>query len=1143
MASIVLKSVGAAIGNAIIPGFGAFFGGALGSIGGGMIDQNLGLGAHVTGPRLDSLNVQDSRYGTGIPVIYGTARVAGNVIWSTDLIQTTHKNGVGGGKGGGLGGGTSATTYSYSVHCAVGIAAGPIGGIGTIWADSKVIYQNGVWTSGVVDAATIYTGGASQAPDPFMQSILGAGNVPAYRGLAYIVLENLQLAGFGNRLPNLTFEIIPGITSSNPAWLNSVDAGISQLSYTQQNGGMPPITLSGSGGETSTVLLGGFVQTGATSVFEVAAYDVTGNVPIQLQRVQSASFSTPSSIVDSSWALSPDGRFVAMYLQSSGGISNQFVIYDTVNAQFGAVYGVNIPILTTMKQIGWIDPQHFVIDDTTGGARGVHVFGRAGLGLIDLGTWNVWGAGSAASRLPLGYAQYTPSAGGLLSYMTDSATPYFTTIYARQLTWGNNALTVGAAYVVASGLTPTNSGNGHANLIQTASGEWTLCFATFPTIQLISFMPTPASASITRPWQTLTPSIGSSTTSFPIFYGDRLVVVQGSTGANTYQLSEIMLNTGSFSLSLDSILIANTPPHTLGFSAVALDMSRFLLMGVGGYGSDMSQCAIVQRCPSGSGLDTIVSDLLTRAGYASGDFDVTQLAGNSVFGYILADPMSARAAIEPLQVYAPFDLVETSGQLKAVTRHANANATITFNEWRAAQERKAPPPALDISRAQELDLPREIGVDYIDVARNFEVNSQRARRAVTRAQSVQKINLPIVCSASTAKAVAETRLFAVWAERDLVRLTVSRTWLAVDPGDVINLGNGSLLRVTKINQAGGWLQMEGFYVNTAAYSSAATGDVGLGIARAATAVTPASQLYLLDTPLLQGTDDQPGVYAAATGLPGWTGASLWRAADGVNYSQVAALPTPATTGIAVTALGNGSGLYPDNANSVNVQVINGTLSSCGTADLYNGVNAALLGGEIIQFQTATLIGPGLYTLGNLLRGRRGTESATGTHALGENFVLLAAGAVEFVPALLNDRGATYEFRALSNGQSLGSASDTNFTYGLGTIQPFAPVNIQGARASGTGSDLTLTWKRRARLNAEWVSYVDVPLDELAELYDVEIMNGVNVMRTFSAVTAPTATYTAAQQGSDWGSVPSSFTVNVYQISARYGRGKQGTATV
>lgn len=1141
MASIVLKSVGAAVGNSLAPGFGAYFGSVLGSAAGGFIDQNLGLGTHITGPRLENLSVQDSRYGAGIPIVYGTARVAGNVIWSTDLIQATHSNSVSGGKGGGSSS-ASTTTYTYSLHCAVGIAAGLIGGITTIWADSQIIYQNGQWTSGVIDGASIYTGTSSQAPDPFMQSILGAGNVPAYRGLAYVVFENLQLANFGNRLPNLTFEVSPAVATSNPAWLGGVDANVSQRAFTQLNGGMPPITLTGSGHETQTVLFGGYIESGTSSVLQVITYDVSGDIPVELSRVSSASFTT-STVGDCSWALSPDGRFVAMYLLSSATLSNQFVLYDTATNQFGPVLGVNIPIFTTTKQIAWLDAQHFVIDDTTGGARGLHIFARAGLGIIDLGFRNVWGVGSSTTRLPLFYAQFTPSAGGLLNYMTDNATPYFSKVYAVQLNWVNNALQIGTPYIVASGLTPTNYGNGHANLVQTATNEWTLCFGTFISIQLMSFEPTPTSATITRPWQTITPGLASSLAQFPMFYGDRLVILQGDTVGLYYALSEILLNSGSFALGVDNATITGPTYHTNAFSGFALDTSRFLLMATNGFSWDVSQFAIVKRCENGSSLAAITGDILNRAGFTSGDYDVSSISGMTVAGYVLGEPMAARAAFEPLQVYAPFDLIETSGQIKAVPRHGVSDVSISSGEWRAAEEGKETPPALNIIRAQELDLPREIDVDYIDLARNYEVNSQRARRGVTKSQSVQKINLPIVCSATNAKTIAETRLFALWAERDLVRMSVSRTWLALDPGDVVDLGNGSLLRVTKIHQAGGLLEVEGFYVNAATYDSSASADIGSGIDRSAANATPNSQLYMLDVPLLQSADDQPGVYVAATGLDGWKGATLWRAADGVNYSQIASLPTPVTAGIATSLLGNGSGDYMDNANSVNVQILNGALSSCSMVDLLNGANAALLGNEIIQFQTATLIGPGLYSVSNLLRGRRGTESATATHSIGENFVLLTTGAVEFVPALLNDRGATYEFRALSSGQSLGAVTDTDFTYSLATLQPFAPANIQGTRTSGIGSDLTIVWKRRARLNAEWVNYVDVPLDDISELYDVEIMNGTNVLRSFSGVTTPTVTYTAAQQSSDWGTVPASFTINIYQISSRYGRGKPATAVI
>jgi hypothetical protein len=213
MASILLRSAGAAAGNALLPGIGGALLGTLGRSIGVVIDGQLGLGTQVTGPRLENLSVQDSRYGAAIPTVYGRARVAGNVIWSSDLIEAQHDSSFSGGKGALSGSSTTTTTYTYSVHCAIGIALGPIAGLTTIWADSTVIYQNGIWTTGLVDSASIYTGSSTQPADPFMQSMLGSANVPAYRGLAYIVLENLQLGNFGNRLPNLTFEILP-VTSS-----------------------------------------------------------------------------------------------------------------------------------------------------------------------------------------------------------------------------------------------------------------------------------------------------------------------------------------------------------------------------------------------------------------------------------------------------------------------------------------------------------------------------------------------------------------------------------------------------------------------------------------------------------------------------------------------------------------------------------------------------------------------------------------------------------------------------------------------------------------------------------------------------------------------------------------------------------------
>ena len=71
------------------------------------------------GPRLGDLAVQTSTYGSRIPKLFGTMRVAGTVIWATDLIE--ERSNSGGGKGQ-----PKTVNYSYSANFAVALSARPI---------------------------------------------------------------------------------------------------------------------------------------------------------------------------------------------------------------------------------------------------------------------------------------------------------------------------------------------------------------------------------------------------------------------------------------------------------------------------------------------------------------------------------------------------------------------------------------------------------------------------------------------------------------------------------------------------------------------------------------------------------------------------------------------------------------------------------------------------------------------------------------------------------------------------------------------------------------------------------------------------------------------------------------------------------
>lgn len=186
------------------------------------------------GPRLGDLKVQVSTYGNPIPTTYGSIRLAGNCIWSKPILETTHSStqSSGGGKGGGGGGSVTTTTYSYSQSFAIAICDGPIIGIRRIWANGKIIYNTSDDASlstaqasqVLADGIRFYSGSELQQPDSLIQSDVGAANCPAHRGTAYVVFENLQLADYGNRMPNLEFEVVK-VTAAPLTEVSSIATG------------------------------------------------------------------------------------------------------------------------------------------------------------------------------------------------------------------------------------------------------------------------------------------------------------------------------------------------------------------------------------------------------------------------------------------------------------------------------------------------------------------------------------------------------------------------------------------------------------------------------------------------------------------------------------------------------------------------------------------------------------------------------------------------------------------------------------------------------------------------------------------------------------------------------------------------------
>ncbi|VDS08969.1 hypothetical protein PARHAE_02156 [Paracoccus haematequi] len=202
MATIVLSAVGASIGGsfggAVLGLSGAVIGRAVGATVGRVIDQRLlgsGSKAVETG-RIDRLRLQTAGEGAPIPRIWGQMRLPGHVIWASPLEEIARSEDAGGGKGTPR---STVTQISYRLSVALALCEGRILGVGRVWADGEEISANDL-------NMRVYNGDENQRPDPAIAAHEG-DLAPAYRGLAYVVLEDLNLEAWGNRMPQLSFEV------------------------------------------------------------------------------------------------------------------------------------------------------------------------------------------------------------------------------------------------------------------------------------------------------------------------------------------------------------------------------------------------------------------------------------------------------------------------------------------------------------------------------------------------------------------------------------------------------------------------------------------------------------------------------------------------------------------------------------------------------------------------------------------------------------------------------------------------------------------------------------------------------------------------------------------------------------------------
>lgn len=543
-------------------------------------------------------------------------------------------------------------------------------------------------------------------------------------------------------------------------------------------------------------------------------------------------------------------------------------------------------------------------------------------------------------------------------------------------------------------------------------------------------------------------------------------------------------------------------------------------------------------------VDAVVRQLMSDYGFE--DFDASTLSG-SMAGYIIDHVMSLRDALQPLSLAFFIDAIESGGRMVLRPRaddqpgvHLTLDSVVETDKDSAL---------VTYTRGQETELPAAAKITYIGASDDYRQAVAESRRLAGASGRISQAELPIVLDDAQALRVADSWLHESWVARERLSVAVPPSLIALEPGDLFTLEaeNGArLFRVTEVGERG-VREIEARAVDPGVY------DAGAGVVRPARGsddvLAGPPLVYFLDLPVLRGDEPPEAGYVIARQSP-WPGAvAVYRSPEEAGFTLQALVEAPATVGVTQSELLPGPEARFDRATRLRVAIEGEALSSVTTVQLLGGQNAAAVRNsagqwEVLQFERALLVAPGVYELSELLRGQAGTEGAMYVPTPpGAPFVLLDS-ALTMLPTTLADVGLAYWWRCGPAQRDIGDltyVSSTHAFSGVG-LRPYAPAHVRAVRNVPGPGDISVSWVRRTRVGGDSWDVVDVPLGESSEAYDVEILDGATVKRVLSAGT-PSVVYSAADQIADFGAVQPSCAVRIYQLSATYGRGTAREAVI
>lgn len=1134
--------------------------------------------------KLNDVRVSSSSYARGIAKIWGTIRTTGNMFWATDFREEKFymtqkgktKTGAKGQKKAKKG--KATPMYKYYGNFAMGMCEGPVDGVLRVWADNNLIYnkynpededvvgpgfsqedtddtsknsqrakggKKGSNGEGGAFKFRFYNGNETQKPDPFMENQEGVGKVPAYRGLCYLMFEDMAMEDFGNRIPTITaeltkharqrplvlnFENLPPpasgwqrqFDSRQPGWcfdpknerifLPAKDGDgnlvirvystatrkeLRRLEFSKMSAGMPWHTLvrTPEGAMATLGWLGipkeEFARMqvhGVTLEGYLICYLMRGNYGITV-------------------FLSGEGKGIAAFGAEGNWLNPGQMGILAQKKGFGAIAQdpKGVPMAISIVQERFSRFHAFQLTESSGGSLYTKIWDRYPPEYCDF----FFLGAPATDRALLGFvyrqkqfAIYTfqlETTNAPLQYHNEHAeTGLFPLIVwppsANNELLPNNYVIHYASYVVGAQCV--------AVILGPPGGDpWVVKFDGITGDEV---------------WRKKMPFFN------PMNIGgwDNPLQYNNTNCLYFYAQSNfITIDFANETISYDSSVPGSQYPDNNYPRHYWSERRAMVQIGNRPENPDEECPAIVymdRHVQTGVGLKEIVRDVATDVGISGGDIDTTKLEQKEeLIGWMMEQPTEARQVIQELANTFMFDVVESDFKLKFIARGQASVATIPADllgemqsDFDVAGEKVVE------TFAHTLELPQRVSLTFYNAKKDYETGMQYANRPskpvpVMATKEHLEITLPAALRPIIAKITARRILYAAWSERHTVEWKLARDYLYLDPADVVtlNLDDGRSLetRITDIKQGNNYeLEMTGTANFADGYSNADDEvDPDGGVVTQPGGGNIYAMPMILNIPYL--TDDHEN--------PRNTASYYWAAVareSGFNYGVLMSRTVDSgwmNEGVtqldALWGVLQGDGVVPPPANGWNIEDVETqivlepafnwndpdvvyTWESVTDEDWPSEKNMIVIGEEIILFKDVVENPDGTVTISRLIRGYRGSIDAAYRHTVQDRWCLILEGAVHVNTEELSYINQSQWFSIVSSNALMVGNTEPGVIKG----SPERPLPVGDVRrVNETNGDVTILWSRATRVGGGLKSgTATVPLAEAGELYQIFLLD-------------------------------------------------------